>query len=311
MRAVWGDGSGGILLLSHIDTVFDVGTLAAHPFHEVDDRIFGPGVLDMKAGVAILLGVIRQLKQAGKFPTRPITALFTTDEEVGSLTSRELIETEARKASVVFCLEPALANGAIKTSRKGTGDIKLVVRGIAAHAGIDHEMGRNAIEELATHILAAQKLTDYSKGTTVNVGIIHGGTRANVVPAEAVAEIDFRVTSAAEVDRLTQWTQALKPVIDGTTITAVISLDRPPMSRDALMAQTFENARSIAQTIGLNLAEGSTGGASDANFIAPLGIPVLDGLGGVGDGAHSEREYVLKASLSERAALLAALLLNW
>jgi glutamate carboxypeptidase len=241
----------------------------------------------------------------------PVTALFTTDEETGSLTSRALIETEARQAGVVFTLEPGMANGALKTARKGTGDIEIHVKGVASHAGVDHEKGRNAIEELAHHVLAAQRLTAYDRGTTVNVGVINGGTRSNVVPDEAHALIDFRVTQMSEAARLEQWLAQLTPVIPGASLATHFELNRPPMPRDATMVQTFEKAQAIGRELGLDLTEGSTGGGSDANFVAPLNIPVLDGLGAVGDGAHSEREYVLVESLPQRAALLAALLLNW
>lgn len=311
IRARWGSGEGGILLLAHMDTVFDLGTLAVNPFRNRDGRLTGPGVLDMKSSTAMLLSALRLFQRQGLWPTRPITALFTSDEETGSLTSRELIEAEARQAALVLTLEPALANGALKTARKGTGDIEIHVKGLAAHAGVDHAQGRNAIEELAHHILAAQRLTDYERGTTVNVGVIGGGTRSNVVPDQAMAQIDFRVTVMDEFRRLEQWVKHLTPVVAGTSLHTTIDLNRPPMPRDATMIRTFEKAKAIAQEIGLSLTEGSTGGGSDANFVAPLGIPVLDGLGPVGDGAHSEREYVLASSIPERTALLAALLLNW
>jgi glutamate carboxypeptidase len=311
IRARWGTGSKGILLLSHMDTVFDIGTLAKNPYRENGGRLYGPGVQDMKSSIAMLLTCLRVFQQEGCWPDRPVTALFTTDEETGSLTSRELIEREASQAGVVFTLEPALANGAIKTARKGTGDIYLDVKGVASHAGVDHEKGRNAIEELAHHILAAQRLTDYTRGTTVNVGVISGGTRSNVVPEDAKAEIDFRVTRMDEYQRLKSWADGIAPVLHGTMVSARVDLNRPPMPRDDTMIETFGKARLIAKEIGLDLREGSTGGGSDANFVAPLGIPVLDGLGPVGDGAHSEREYVEVESLAERTALLAALLLNW
>ena len=311
IRCRWGNGPDGILLLSHIDTVFDLGALDKSPFRQVDQKLWGPGVLDMKSSLAMLFSVLRAFSQKGIRPARPVTALFTTDEETGSLTSRELIEAEARQAAVVFTLEPGLANGALKTARKGTGDIELHVKGIASHAGVDHEKGRNAIEELAHHVLAAQQLTAYDRGTTVNVGVINGGTRPNVVPEEAHALIDFRVTRMDEADRLEQWVNHLAPIIAGASLSATFALNRPPMPRDATMVRTFEKAQMIGRELGLHLAEGSTGGGSDANFVAPLGIPVLDGLGAVGDGAHSDREYVLVDSLPERAALLAALLYNW
>jgi glutamate carboxypeptidase len=311
IRARWGAGPDGILLLMHLDTVFDAGTLVQRPFREEDGKLFGPGVFDMKSSIAILLAVLRYFQQNQIVIPRPLTALFTTDEEIGSLTSRPIIEAEARQAAIVFCLEPALANKALKTARKGTGDIEIRVKGIAAHAGVDHAKGRNAIEELALHVLAAQKLTDYDRGTTVNVGVIQGGTRSNVVPEDAQCWIDFRVTHLAEFERLEQWVAQLKPTIEGTTVTASIQLNRPPMPRDERMIATFKKVQTIAEEIGLSLREGSTGGGSDANFVSPLGIPVMDGLGAVGDGAHSEREYVWVDSLAERAALLANLLLNW
>ncbi len=318
IRARWGSGGpgvqpqvDGILVLCHMDTVYDLGTLDNCPFREGGGRLFGPGVLDMKGGIALLLSVMDWFHQRRIWLGRPVTALFTSDEETGSLTSRELIEKEARQSAVVFCLEPALPDGALKTARKGTGDIELTVKGVAAHAGVDHEKGRNAIEELAHHVLSAQQLTDYSLGTTVNVGMVQGGTRGNVVPEDASALIDFRVSTLAELERLRTWANRLVPVIEGTSVSARLTLNRPPMPRDETMARTFEKARSIAADAGLQLGEGSTGGGSDANFVAPLGIPVLDGLGVVGDGAHSDRESVLFGSLAERANLLAALMLNW
>jgi glutamate carboxypeptidase len=304
-------GSTGLLILCHMDTVFSLGTLAHMPFHRADGKIAGPGTMDMKGGIVQALAVIRRLQETGRMPARPLTLLLTTDEETGSLSSRALIETNARQAEMVFCLEPAMANGAIKTSRKGTGDIFLEVHGVAAHAGVNHEKGRNAIEELAHHVLSAQHLTDYTNGTTVNVGVVAGGTRPNVVPELARAEIDFRVQDIREVGRLQAWVDALRPLIPGVSLTARLELNRPPMPRDARMARSFEKAHALAARIGLDLQETGTGGGSDANFVAPLQVPVLDGLGPIGDGAHSEREFFWENSLLERAALLAALLENW
>lgn len=306
-----GSGPGGILLLSHMDTVFDPGTLARMPFHEADGMLFGPGVVDMKSSIAMLLGILKLFHERAAWPSRPLTALFTTDEEVGSATSRAIIESEAAQAGVVFCLEPAMSNGAIKTARKGTGDMTIEVRGVAAHAGTDHARGRNAIEELAHHVLAAQALTDNETGTTVNVGVISGGTRGNVVPEEARALVDFRAPSLEAYRRLEAWAAARRPVIEGTQVRVSIVLDRPPMPRNATMAASFARAVEIARGLGLELAEGSTGGGSDANFVSPLGVPVLDGLGPIGNGAHSEREYVRIDSIAERSALLAALMLEW
>lgn len=309
--ARWGSGPGGILVLCHMDTVFNLGTLASNPLVEKDDTLYGPGVMDMKGGIAVFLSAMRLLRSRNILLKRPLTAIFNSDEEIGSLGSRAIIEEMARQSEVVFTLEPAFPNGALKTARKGVGEIEINTGGVAAHAGVDHARGRNAIEELAYHILSAQKLTDYSTGTTVNVGTISGGSRTNVVPDKAQAVADFRVSIPEEVHRLENWANTLQPVLPGTSVTAKVNLNRPPMPRDATMIATFQKAQSIASKLGLTLLEASTGGASDANFVAPLGVPVLDGLGVVGDGAHSEREYMIISSLPERAALLAALLTGW
>jgi len=310
----WGEPGGsepGLLTLCHLDTVYALGTLARQPCYITNGRLMGPGTLDMKASVAMVLTALAALREHQVWPTRPITALFTTDEETGSDHSRPLIEALARQAGLVLCLEPCLPDGSLKTWRKGVGDFDLTVRGRAAHAGADHERGRNAIEELAHQVLAIQKLTNYELGTTVNVGVVAGGTRSNVVPDEARAKIDMRVMTAAEGERITAWMQARQPVMDGTTLEVLGGINRPPMPRDALMGQTFERARTLAAGVGIDLTEGGTGGGSDANFVAPLGVPVLDGLGAQGNGAHSEREHILLGSLAERTALLAALISGW
>jgi glutamate carboxypeptidase len=301
----------GILVLCHMDTVYSLGTLARQPCHQLGGRLMGPGTMDMKGSIAMLLTALRAFRESGAWPARPITALFTSDEETGSDTSRELIESLARRAELVLCLEPCLPDGSLKTWRKGVGDFEITVRGQAAHAGADHERGRNAIEELAHQIVAIQRLTDYTLGTTVNVGVVEGGTRSNVVPEIAWAHVDLRVMTVAEGDRITQWMQHLKPVLNGTSIEVTGGLHRPPMPRDERMAATFAHASAIAGRLGMSLSEGGTGGGSDANFVAPLGVAVLDGLGALGNGAHSEREHVLIAHLPERTALLAALLSDW
>ncbi len=306
-----GQGQDGLLLLGHMDTVHDLGTLARQPIREADGKLYGPGAIDMKASLALVLVALRLLKTHKAWPARPVTALFTSDEETGSEHSRALIETLAREAALVLCLEPCLSDGSLKTERKGIGEMVIQVRGRATHAGADHEGGRNAIEELAHHILAAQRLTDYRVGTTVNVGVVRGGTRSNVVPDEAWAEVDFRVARMEEAERLAAWMRAQTPVTPGTSLAITGGLNRPPMPRDEVMARTFQRAQQIAATLGLPVGEGSTGGGSDANFVAPLGVPVLDGLGALGNGAHSEREHVVISSLPERTALLAGLLSAW
>jgi glutamate carboxypeptidase len=306
--ARWGSGPDAILLMCHMDTVYNLGALARQPWRESEGRAYGPGALDMKASIVIALTALEVL---GARRTRPVSLLLTSDEEIGSAGARPLIEREAQRHALTLCLEPCLPDGSLKTARKGIGDVEIVARGRAAHAGTNHKEGRNAIEELAHHILAAQRLTDYARGTTVNVGVITGGSRSNVVPEEARAVIDYRVSDQAEAARMQAWMDARRAVLPGMQLEVRGGLNRPPMPRDALMAATFARAQAIGQTLGLQFGEGSTGGGSDANFVAPLGVPVLDGLGAGGNGAHSEREHILINSLPERAALLAALILHW
>jgi len=298
-----------ILLLCHMDTVFPLGALQKMPYREADGKIFGPGVLDMKAGIVISLAAIEDAWKNGV--TRLVTLLCTSDEEIGSPTSQEHIKRLAKESSLVLVMESALFDGSLKTWRKGVGEFRVKTKGRAAHAGGDHAKGRNAIEEMAHQIIAIQKLTDYSRQTTLNVGVIHGGTVSNVVPEEAIIQVDVRVMRPGEWERLESELHKLEPVLDGTTIEVSGGLNRPPMPFDEIMKATFEKAKSIAADIGIELKAGGTGGASDANFIAPLGIPVLDGLGAVGEGYHSEREYIFADSLEQRVKLLSAILQNW
>lgn len=294
-----------------MDTVFPLGTLAKMPFYTLQERSFGPGVSDMKGGIVVGLTAIAALQESGQPSPRPITFLFTSDEETGSASSRTLIEKLARNAGLVLVLEPGMLDGSVKTWRKGVGEFQVRVRGKAAHAGADHGTGRNAIEELAHQVLAIQKLTDYPRGTTLNVGVIHGGIASNVVPDEAVIEVDLRVMQPGEAERIMTALYSLKPVLEGTTIEITGNLDRPPMPFDNTMQFTFEKARTLASAIGIDLKAGGTGGASDANFISSMGIPVLDGLGPAGGEYHSEREYVITISLLERLRLLVSLLRDW
>lgn len=299
-----------ILLLCHMDTVFPLGILAKMPFLEADGKIFGPGVLDMKAGIVICLAAIEELQKTGGLK-QPVTLLCTSDEEIGSHTSRELIERLGKESAAVFVFEPALVDGSLKTWRKGGGGFWVTAKGRAAHAGGDHEKGRNAIEEMAHQILAIQKLTDYTKQTTLNVGVIHGGTVSNVVPDEASIEVDVRIMQPGEWERIEGKMRKLKPVLEGTSLHITGGLNRPPMPFDETMSATFEKAKSIAAGIGMDLKAGGTGGASDGNFIAPFRIPLLDGMGGVGEGYHSEREFIFANSLEQKKNLLVALLKNW
>ena len=306
-RGTKGDG---ILLMHHMDTVFPLGTLEKMPFYEKDGKIFGPGVLDMKGGIVISLTAIAALKDAGLLK-RPVTVLVTSDEEIGSGTSEELITRLAKDALLVLVMESGLVDGSLKTWRKGVGDFVVKVKGRAAHAGGAHEEGRNAIEEMAHQVLAIQKMTDYAKGTTLNVGVIKGGTVSNVVPEEAITEVDFRVLVPEEAGRVEAAMKALKPVTPDTSVEVSGGLNRPPMPENDLMKATFAKAKAIAAGIGMEIKAGGSGGGSDGNFVSPLGVPLLDGMGTYGEGLHSEREYIFTRSLPERAALLAALINEW
>lgn len=298
-----------ILLLCHMDTVFPLGTIQKIPYREEGDKIFGPGVLDMKAGIVISLAAIESAQGSGL--KRPVTLLCTSDEEIGSHTSRELIGRLVKESALVLVLEGGLIDGSLKTWRKGVGGFKVTVRGRAAHAGGEHQMGRNAIEEMAHQVLAIQKLTDYSRQTTVNVGVILGGTVTNVVPDECTIKVDVRIQQPDEWERLEAEMKNLKPALDGTSVEVTGRLNRPPMPFDETMKDTFEKAQAIAAQAGIELKAGGSGGGSDANFVAALGTPVLDGLGAIGEGYHSEREFIFADSLAERVRLLSALLLHW
>lgn len=307
--AKWGSGNNSILFLCHLDTVFPLGTIDKMPYREADGKIFGPGVLDMKAGIVIALGAIEDAMKNGM--TRSVALFCTSDEEIGSLTSRDAIETLAKESVLVLVMESALVDGSLKTWRKGVGEFWVTARGVASHAGGEHEKGRNAIEEMAHQIIKIQKLTDYSKGTTLNVGVIQGGTVSNVVPEECTVQVDVRVMQPGEWERLEAEMNKLKPVLDGTSLQIRGGLNRPPMPFDETMKATFAKARAIAKEIGIDLKAGGSGGGSDGNFVAPLGVPVLDGMGAVGEGYHSEREYIFENSLYERIKLISELLRKW
>jgi glutamate carboxypeptidase len=263
--ARWGSGEGGILLLCHMDTVFSLGTLNSMPYREVDGKIFGPGVLDMKAGIVISLAAIEAIINTGF--KRPVTLLCTSDEEIGSATSREYIEELAKKSALVLVLEAALLDGSLKTWRKGVGAFYVHVKGRAAHSGGDHEKGRNAIEEMAHQVISIQKMTDYSRQTTLNVGVMNGGTVSNVVPEDAYAEVDVRVMQPGEWERLESEMKSLSCVLEGTKLTVTGGLNRPPMPFDETAKVAFEKAKSIAKAIGVDLTAGGTGGSSDANYV--------------------------------------------
>jgi glutamate carboxypeptidase len=311
VRARWpaGGDAGGALLLCHMDTVWSLGALAERPVRIEDGKLYGPGAFDMKGGIVNALWAMRALRDLGLPPARPVTLLLTSDEEVGSLTSRPIIEAEALKHDVVFVLEPAQPpHASLKTWRKGVGVYHVSVTGLAAHAGADHEKGVNAIEELAHQILAIQGLTDYATGTTLNVGVVGGGTRSNVVPAQAWARVDARVVTAAETARVEAGMQGLAPRKRGARLEVSGGINRPPMVRTPQIAALYARAESLAAEMGLRITEAGSGGGSDGNFTAALGVATLDGMGVVGDGGHALHEHAVIASLPERAALLAAMI---
>jgi len=306
-----GDGSGEakqLLVVGHLDTVWPLGTLASRPFRVEEGRAYGPGIFDMKSGVAIASFAMRALSELGRGTRRAVTMLMTCDEETGSHFSREIIEDEARGAVAALVLEPPIPGGIVKTGRKGVGEFELVAYGRPAHAGNDPRAGINAITELAHHVLAIDALSDYERGTTLNVGVVRGGVLSNVVPAEARASIDMRFQTEEEGARITEALSALRPVLDGSRLEVKGGVNRPPLVRTSEIGVLFELARKLAAEIGFELKEGSVGGGSDGNFIAALGVPVLDGLGVDGAGAHAEHEHIIVSDIPRRAALIARLI---
>jgi glutamate carboxypeptidase len=297
-----------LLVIGHLDTVWPIGTLAARPFRVEGDRAFGPGIFDMKAGVAIAAFALRATTQADEHSRRPVTLLMTCDEETGSHFSREVIEEEARSAGAALVLEPPIPGGKVKTGRKGVGEFELVVRGRSAHAGNDPRNGLSAITELANQILVINRMNDYERGTTLNVGVVSGGVLSNVVAAEARALIDMRFRTPEEGARITREMSSLRPIASGAQLHVRGGINRPPLERTPEIAALFEHARQLAGEIGFELEEGSVGGGSDGNFIAALGVPVLDGLGVDGAGAHAEHEHIIVPDIPRRAALLTRLI---
>jgi glutamate carboxypeptidase len=304
------DGSGDpILLLGHFDTVWGVGQLERMPFHARDGRLYGPGIFDMKAGIAVSMLAVRTLHAEAMSDRIPrVVMLWTTDEEIGSGTSRAIIEAEATCSKAVLVLEPSLPGGAAKTTRKGCGDFVLRVHGISAHAGIDPGKGANAIHELAHQIVAIEKLQDMDRGVSVNVNVVAGGTRTNVIPEEATATIDVRAPTAADAARIQHALSGLQACVPGTRLELSGGFGRPPFERTPQVIRLYEKARRIAAELGHELLEGGTGGGSDGNFTGALGVPTLDGLGPQGDGAHALHEHVLMSDLAWRAAFLASFL---
>ncbi len=298
-----------VLLLGHYDTVYPLGTLATMPCQIVGDQLTGPGVLDMKSGIALMLHAIAALQDwHGQLP-RPVTVLLVSDEEVGSDSSRAITESLAKQSAAVLVLEPSYGlEGAVKTARKGVGDYQIKVTGKAAHAGLDFQKGANAIEELARQIEKVSHFTDLNKGLTVSAGLISGGTRVNVIPAEATATIDVRVARMKDAAQIEKKMRSLRPVNRNCQVEVTGGVNRPPLERTAGVAELYAKAKAIAHDLGWQLGEAAVGGGSDGNFTGALGIPTLDGLGGVGDGAHATHEHILIPELPRRAALLAGLI---
>jgi glutamate carboxypeptidase len=314
LRAEFRSGSAGpasekqVLLLGHFDTVWPVGQLERMPLVRSNGRLHGPGVFDMKAGIAIAMLAARALASTEARLTRRLVMLWTTDEETGSGSSRAAIEDEARRSEAVLVLEPSLPGGALKTRRKGCGTYEVRVKGLAAHAGIEPQKGASAVHELAHQVLRINALQDLTRGVTVNVVQVSGGLRSNVIPDEARAIVDVRVPTAAAAAEIDAAFRSLRPIDARTTVEAAGGVDRPPLERTDQVARLYEEAREIARALGYDLAEGETGGGSDGNFTAAAGVPTLDGLGAIGDGAHALHEYVDIDTLPDRAALVAGLI---
>ncbi|WP_456652942.1 M20 family metallopeptidase [Bradyrhizobium lupini] len=302
-RSTWGQDRPGILVLSHLDTVHPMGFIERLPFKVEGDSAFGPGIYDMKGGAYIAHHAFRGLCATADRPPLGITHLFTSDEEIGSPTSRALIETEGRKAKYVLVTEPAREGGKIVTGRKGVGRFEVFIKGVPAHAGTRPQDGRSAIRELANIILALEAMNDLARGVTVNVGVVRGGTRPNVTPEEAHAEIDLRVPSLKDADEFVGKILALTSKTDGVTVKVTGGLNRPPYEKSNAGASLFEHAKTVATEIGFELVDVHTGGGSDGNFTAAH-TATLDGLGVDGKGAHTHYEQLYVSSLAPRARLL-------
>ena len=307
--ATRGRADGQILVLGHLDTVYPIGTLSRTPFRISGGRAWGPGTFDMKGGMVLALFAVDALRAARVKLRRKFVFLWTGDEEIGSNASRRTIEAEARGSDAVLVLEPALGiEGRAKTRRKGIGEIEVIVHGRAAHAGVNPEEGVNAVHELALQIDRLTKLSDPRRGITVQANVVSGGTASNVVPELARAEVDVRFSRLEDAKPLERKLLKLKPILKGARIEIRGGINRPPLERTPKVAALFRHAQNIALELGFELGEASTGGGSDGNLTAALGVPTLDGMGAVGDGAHSSREHILVRAFPQRAALIAGLL---
>jgi glutamate carboxypeptidase len=297
-----------VLLLGHFDTVYPLGTLATMPCQVADGRLYGPGALDMKSGIALMFYAIEALHRWHAGLPRPVTVFLVSDEEVGSYSSRKITETLARESAAVLVLEPAGPRGAVKTARKGVGQYSLSVKGVAAHAGLDPGTGHSAIVELARQITAVSKMNDLRRGLSVNPGVIRGGTRTNVIAAEASVEIDVRIKNAKQAATLDRKFCALKPFDKHCKLIIEGGVNRLPMERTKGVVELYRKAQAIAKHTDWKLEEAAVGGGSDGNFTAGMGIPTLDGMGGLGEGAHAVHEHIVISELPRRALLLAGMI---
>jgi glutamate carboxypeptidase len=302
-RSAWGQDQPGILVLSHLDTVHPLGFIERLPFRIQGDSAFGPGIYDMKGGAYLAYHAFAQLCDARERPPLGVTHLYVSDEEIGSPTSRALIEAEGRKAKYVLVTEPARDGGKIVTGRKGVARFEVFVTGLPAHAGSRPQDGRSAIRELANVIQTLEAMTDIARGATVNVGVVRGGTRPNVIPEQAYAEVDLRVMTTADADEFVQKILNLKSKTEGVTVKVTGELNRPPYEKGNAGAALYEHAKALATEIGFDLVDTFTGGGSDGNFTAPF-TATLDGLGVDGEGAHTHFEQLYISSIEPRARLL-------
>jgi glutamate carboxypeptidase len=308
---VLGDGppKRQVMVLGHLDTVYPLGTLATMPFRVAGGRAFGPGAFDMKAGLVLALSAVDALRALRLHPKMRLVFFWNADEEIGSYCSRALIEREARRSCAVLVLEPAAGpEGRLKTGRKGIGTAEIIVTGRAAHAGLDPGAGINAVVELALQIARLKDLNNPRRGIAVQATVIAGGTVSNVVPHHARAELDIRFTHLADAPKIERKLRALGPILPGARVEVRGGINRPPLERTPAVSALFHHAQKLMQQLGQTLEETTVGGGSDGNFTAALGVPTLDGLGAIGNGAHSSVEHVIIRSLPERAALLAGLL---
>lgn len=313
LLAKWNADAPGkpITFVGHMDTVWPLGTLAERPVRIEDGRLYGPGSIDMKAGLAVMVSAIKALRDRGEFPDRPIWALITSDEEIGSTHSQDLIIEIAQQSGLCLVVEPATPEGAVKTWRKGVTDFRLKITGRASHAGGAPEAGINAVVELAQQIVRLNALNDLKNGTSVSVTMANGGHTNNVIPDHAEAYVDVRFLKQEEASRIRDAVDSLYPLLPGAQLEVMQGDERPPLERDDQMRQTFKQLKAIGETLGISLMEDGSGGGSDGNFTASIGTPTLDGMGPTGEGLHALHENVLVSSLPDKTALLAALLRNW